>query len=371
LVLRSNSGKGPILGFVSSKQKNEKVETNMKTIGRKILTGTMIASFVLGVGFVGALHNQAYADTASGTSSSTSVQKSDKAGFGGQGGFGARGGRQGGNVVKETATILGVEQSVVEEALKADKTLAAFAVEKGLTEADYLQKLIAAETTSITAEVTAGKITQAQADKLIAGLSDQLTKQIENKGFGNKGKGFGGNHLVEQTATVLKVDKSAVEDALKAGKTLAAYATEKGLTEADYLQKLVAAETTSINAEVTAGKLTQVQADKMLSGLSDRLTKQIESTGPVGGAEGKRGGMGFGNSEVLTQILGITQDELRTQQEAGQSIADIASAKGISEADLISKMKDGMTDSIKKFVENKHTRPTGDATADTAAPAVN
>ncbi|MNY64972.1 hypothetical protein D3C86_2021640 [compost metagenome] len=41
---------------------------------------------------------------------------------------------------------------------------------------------------------------------------------------------------------------------------------------------------------------------------------------------------------------------------------DIATAKGISEDDLISKIKDGMTDSIKKAVEEKGTarqRPDG------------
>lgn len=358
----------------------------MKNIGRKILTGSLVASFVLGVGFVGALHNQAFADTVTGTSTSTSTQNAGPGGKG-RGDFGDRGGFKGANVVKETATILGVEESVVQDALKADKTLAAFAEEKGLTKADFLQKLVAAETASITADVTAGKITQAQADTILKGLTDQLTKRIEANGFkggfpggeggrGGMGKGHGGN-LVEQTATILSVEQSVVQDALKAGKTLSAFAVEKGLTEADYVAKLVAAETTAINAEVTAGKITQAQADQMLSGLSDRLTKQVQSTRPEGGRDGRGGGHGgpggglFGNPEVLTQILGITQDELRTELEAGKSILDVATAKGISEDDLVSKIKDGMTDSIKKHVEQKGTdrkRPAGTPSANTTTP---
>ncbi|MDQ0871767.1 putative transcriptional regulator [Paenibacillus sp. V4I3] len=358
----------------------------MKNIGRKILTGSLVASFVLGVGFVGALHNQAFADTVTGTSTSASTQNAGPGGKG-RGDFGDRGGFKGANVVKETATILGVEESVVQDALKADKTLAAFAEEKGLAKADFLQKLVAAETASITADVTAGKITQLQADNVLKGLTDQLTKRIEANGFkggflggeggrGGMGKGHGGN-LVEQTATILSVEQSVVQDALKAGKTLSAFAVEKGLTEADYVVKLVAAETTAINAEVTAGKITQAQADQMLSGLSDRLTKQVQSTRPEGGREGRGGGHGgpgggqFGNPEVLTQILGITQDELRTELEAGKSILDIATAKGISEDDLVSKIKDGMTDSIKKHVEQKGTdrkRPAGTPSANTTAP---
>ncbi|MBP1964690.1 hypothetical protein [Paenibacillus aceris] len=342
----------------------------MKTISRKILTGSLIASFVLGVGFVGALHNQAYADTVTSTSTSATAQK---AGPGkGVRDFGDRGGFRGGNVMKETATILGVEESAVQEALKSGKTLTAFAEEKGLTKDDYLQKLVAAETASITAEVTSGKITQEQADKIVSGLSDQLTKQIDGTGFkggfkggfpsGDRGGIGHGSNLLEQTATILSVEPSVVKEALQAGKTLSAFAVEKGLTEADYVAKLVAAETTAINAEVTAGKLTQDQADKMLSGLSDRITKQVQSTRPEGGEGGfggdhrGPGGFGggfFGNSEAVTTILGITQEELKTELEAGKSLADVAAAKGISEDDLISKIKDSMTDSIKKQVEQK------------------
>ncbi|UKS26440.1 hypothetical protein LOZ80_33810 [Paenibacillus sp. HWE-109] len=362
----------------------------MKNIGRKILTGSLVASFVLGVGFVGALHNQAFADTATGSTTNATTQEAH--GGKGRGDFGNRGGFHGNNVVKETATILGVEESAVQEALKADKTLAAFAVEKGLTEADFLAKLVAAETASLTEQVTAGKITQEQADKVIAGLSDQLTKQIQGKGFGGGGfpgggqdqfpggdRGGKGSNLIAQTATILGVEQSVVQDAVKSGKTLAAFAVEKGLTEADYVAKLVAAETTSINAEVTAGKLTQEQADKKLSGLSDRLTKQVESTRPEGGQEGRRGPGGhggpggfFGNPELVTSILGITQDELRTELEAGKSLVDVATSKGISEDDLISKIKDGLTDSIKKQVEQKgtdHKRPDGKAGKGAAAPA--
>lgn len=257
----------------------------MKKISKKILAGSLVASFVIGVGLVGALHNEAFADTATGTSTSTTAPKADKAdkGFGdrGRGQMGDRGGFRGGKVIKETATILGVEESVVQEALKADKTLAALAVEKGLTKEDYLSKLVAAETAAITAEVTAGRLTQEKADEIIKGLSDQLTKQIDGTGFkgGFPGGGKGGQG------------------------------------------------------------------------------------GPGGkGGPGGFGGGHFGNPEVITTILGITQDELRTELESGKSLVDIATAKGISEDDLISKIKDGMTDSIKKAVEEKGTarqRPEG------------
>ncbi|MGG1552912.1 hypothetical protein [Paenibacillus ferrarius] len=364
----------------------------MKKISRKIIAGSLVASFVVGVGLVGALHNQAFADTAVGSSTTTTQMGHGGKGFGDRG-FGPRGGFGGGNIVKETATILGVEESAVQEALKADKTLAAFAEEKGIAKADFLAKLIAAETAAVQEQVTAGKLTQTQADEIVKNLSDRLTKQIDAQGFGG-GKGipgapggFGGFHggnIVKETATILGVEESAVQEALKADKTLAAFAEEKGIAKADFLAKLIAAETSAVQEQVTAGKLTQTQADEIVKNLSDRLTKQIDAQGfggpgmpgghggpgGFGGGRGGKGGPGgfggfggpFGNPEVLTQVLGLTQDELKTELSAGKSLADIAAAKGISEDDLISKIKDGMTDSIKKFVEEKgtdHKRPQG------------
>lgn len=253
----------------------------MKKMSKKILVGSLVASFVIGVGLVGALHNEAYADTAVGASTSTAAPKADKIGRGfgerGRGQMGDRAGFRGGNIIKDTAAIIGVEESAVQDALKADKTLADFAIEKGLTKEDYLQKLVAAETAAITAEVTAGNLTQEKADEIIKGLSEHLTQHIESKGF-----------------------KGGLPSGGKGG------------------------------------------------------------PGGRGGREGHGGPGGFGgglfgNPEVVSTILGITPDELRTELAAGKSIVDVATAKGISEDDLISKIKDGMTDSIKKSIETKGT----------------
>ncbi|WP_282939440.1 hypothetical protein [Paenibacillus sp. RC67] len=350
----------------------------MKQIGKKILTGTIAAGFLLGGGLTAVLTQAQAQDTTSSTvqNSSDTSSKQDKAGF--KKGMEGRGGERpgfgfgGNNVIKETATLLSVEQSVVMDELKQGKTLAQIAQDKGgLTQDDFLQKLIAAETSTIDAAVTSGKLTQEQADKQKTNLTDRLTKEVTNTGFG---KGFGdkgpqgdkgesrGINVFQQIATVLGVEQSVIQDELKQGKTLVQIAQDKaGLSEDTLLQKLVAAETANIDAAVTSGKLTQEQADKQKTGLSDRLKKMIENTqkqGPMGGGFGKGFGKqehfgGFANSDALAKILGITKEELNTQLKAGSSLVEIAQSKGITEDQLIAQVKDSMTDSIKKFVENK------------------
>ncbi|MBE1440596.1 hypothetical protein [Paenibacillus sp. OAS669] len=206
-------------------------------------------------------------------------------------------------------------------------------------------------------------VSQNQAFAETTGGSTDITATTQQKGPGH---GFRGSNIVKEAAAILGADESSIQESVKAGKTLAEIAAAAGTSKDTFLDKLVESEKTAIAAQVTAGTLTQEQADKIVSGLSDRLKQQIENTRPQGqGGKGPNGPGGrddmhmglMGNSELLTNILGLTQDELRTELDAGKSIAEIAAAKGISEDDLISKIKDGLTDSLKQFVESKHTKP--------------
>ncbi|MEP7048329.1 MAG: hypothetical protein ABI949_16680 [Ilumatobacteraceae bacterium] len=116
------------------------------------------------------------------------------------GGFGIFGGPgiigQGLDVV---ATTLGITADEVRTALESGQTVADLAVSKGKTAQDVIDAVVAEATTKINGQVAAGKVTQAQADKLIAGLTTVATDFVNNgfpmglPGLGGHG-GFGGRH---------------------------------------------------------------------------------------------------------------------------------------------------------------------------------
>lgn len=189
--------------------------------------------------------------------------------------------------------------------------------------------------------------------------------------FGKRGSmaGIVKANLLKQTATILNVEESAVSAQLEQGLTWVQIAAAAGLSEEDYLAKLVAAQTAVINEAVAAGKLTQEQADKLTGNLSDHLKKQIErtglkqkdTTGTNADANGLKNGKGHGlkgglaTKAELAAILGITEEELATLQQEGKSLAEIAQSKGITSDELIAKIKDSLTDELKTFIDRKGT----------------
>ncbi|SDC66047.1 hypothetical protein SAMN02799630_01105 [Paenibacillus sp. UNCCL117] len=200
---------------------------------------------------------------------------------------------------------------------------------------------------------------------------------LGSRGPRGGGFGHGGGSLVEQTATLLGVESSVILEELKQQKTLAQIALEKaGLGEAAYVQKLVDAETAKLTESVTAGKLTQAQADEKLAALTERIQKEVTATGgkafkpagPEGTADerpgkdgfpggGKgHGGLGhFGNTETLAGLLGLTKDELSAALKEGRTLAEIAADKGIDKDTLVGKIKDSLDTSIREFVDRKQT----------------
>lgn len=188
-----------------------------------------------------------------------------------------------------------------------------------------------------------------------------------------------------------------------------------GLPQDKVTQALQATRNDILNEDVAAGRLTQAQADALRNRPVDQ-GPGFGFGGPGGRGRGpeKEGGRGFGVSEdTLAQRLGLSAADLRTRLEGGQSLAEIAQAKGIDEQTLINQlvgdaktklgeavtagrltqaqadqMAQSLPDRIKQKVEEKHTpgqggqrpeedgrqhgpAPSGQGTSSSANPAPN
>ena len=94
--------------------------------------------------------------------------------------------------------------------------------------------------------------------------------------------GLGGGPGLAAAATYLGLTQAELQTALQSGKTLAqiANATD-GKSAAGLIDALVAAEKTKLAAAVTAGKLTQAQADEISTTLKDHVTNMVNGVRPA------------------------------------------------------------------------------------------
>jgi len=170
---------------------------------------------------------------------------------------------------------------------------------------------------------------QAQKQNLNKPADVKFGVKIKHRG----GLGFGVAYKKNtELLSLLKLDAAALQEELKAGKTLAAVAEAQGVEEDDVIALLVKQQADKLAEAVEAGKLTQEQADKLSENAADRVKKQLESADQDRG-HGK--GFGFGKNEDLLALLKLDEAKLQEELKAGKTLAEVAEAQGVSEDEVV------------------------------------
>ncbi len=74
-----------------------------------------------------------------------------------------------------------------------------------------------------------------------------------------------------------------------------------------------------------------------------------------------------GNGEILTELLGLTTEDIRTQRADGLSLVQIAESVGVSEAELVAALTQGVTERLTQAViDGKITQEQADTLLDRA-----
>ena len=168
--------------------------------------------------------------------------------------------------------------------------------------------------------------------------------------------GPGGMHDdLSAAATYLGLTESELRTKLEGGKTLAqiANATD-GKSAGGLVDALVTAAKKHIEADVTNGRLTRAQADQIESGLKQRITNRVNSTGPPGGRH-DRGGPHGGGLDAAATYLGLSESNLLTQLQSGKTLGEIADAtSGTSKAGLIAALVAAEKTHLAQAVKDGH-----------------
>ncbi len=186
-------------------------------------------------------------------------------------------------VLNEAAEILNMEAADLKAELEAGKTIQEVAEGKGVSLEELVTELMAPIEERMKAAVADGKLTQAEADERMASIEECLTAYLKGEDIQCDAHYLSRNlpfmmhrfartplkHL-ENLAVKLNMTVDDLKAALEEGKTIAEIAESQGITMEDLQAEKEEAMIERINQAVTDGKLTQEEADEIITWIKDR-----------------------------------------------------------------------------------------------------
>ncbi|MEO7442175.1 MAG: hypothetical protein ABIW46_01420 [Acidimicrobiales bacterium] len=170
--------------------------------------------------------------------------------------------------------------------------LAAAAKAIGISEADLVTALRSGQSIAQVAQsknVAVQKVIDAMVAEARVGLVAAITEQVNHAGpfaaargphDGGRGRGGPLAHHLGAAAQAIGVSEADLMTAIRSGQSIAQVAQSKNVAVQKVIDALVADARSDLAAKVTAGKLTQAQADEKAADLVAKVTALVNRTGP-------------------------------------------------------------------------------------------
>ena len=136
--------------------------------------------------------------------------------------------------------------------------------------------------------LAAGKITTAQAAELKALQPGEFRRGV--LGRVRDGAKHVMSNILDAAATVIGIDREQIKTGLQSGQSLSQIAAAKGVSRDQLEAGLMRELRSDIQDALAKGTISQVQADKLLNGLEQRIDQIIDRTGGQGMRSSTPGG---------------------------------------------------------------------------------
>ena len=162
---------------------------------------------------------------------------------------------------------------------------------------------------------------------------------------------------MDAAATTLGMSASDLRTALQSGQSLASIASSKGISE-DTLTAAMAAAIEQANPSISADQATKVataiatRTPPAASAPAQTGTSSSSTQATTGATTGTTAASGHHHHhhhhamstalDATAQLLGTTTSALETSLQSGQTLAQIASAQGVSQNDLVTAISNAL-----------------------------
>ncbi|MDW8394851.1 MAG: hypothetical protein RMM31_01250 [Anaerolineae bacterium] len=213
-------------------------------------------------------------------------------------GVGVRGFKPGTASLNTIASTLNMSVAELQTELRSGKSVADIAQAKGVSLDAVIEALISAYRQQLDAAVSAGRLTQAQADTLLANYRAILPGHLQVRAVQGLPKGRAGMPRAGEASLVTVADKLGLTVAelvaqLREGKSVADLAKEKGVALETVSSALADQYKQLLDAQVAAGRITQAQAERALALYKENLPALLSLKGGFWGGFGRGKGRGM------------------------------------------------------------------------------
>lgn len=215
--------------------------------------------------------------------------------------------------------------------------------------------------------IMSGKTKISSSDLLNSAFAEDVIKGYEN-GNGIKFKLLGPG-IIEEVINRLGLDETELKTSWENGQTLLQFVESKGITKEKLIQTFKEVITEKLDELLKDGKITETEKENFLSDLDTRIEDFITKTPPFGKGPGFRPGRGKGEvppeeppfgkgfffdekglmEEVLTK-LNLSLDEFQSAVKDGKTLLEFAESKGITKDNLVSVVKEVVTQRVNQLV---------------------
>jgi transposase-like protein len=257
--------------------------------------------------------------------------------------------------VKIAATTIGVEPKALGQEIKAGTSVADVAKSHNVDPQTVIDAIDAAADKKVDEAVTAGKIDATRAATIKEQVPTRVAKLVNGELKGKtavkaKLRRHARRSGVKLAASTIGIDTKTLVDAVKGGQTVADVARSHNVDPQKVIDAIVSGADAKIQAAVTSGKISSTEGATLEHLVATNVPKLVNATLKQLGHRA----LVAGAVVVSAKTIGITPLVLHQALISGQSVAQVATAHGVSPTTVVHALVTAGNARIDKAVANHH-----------------
>ena len=237
--------------------------------------------------------------------------------------------------LNDIAEILGLSEDELVERMGRGLALAAIANERGFSEDDFKERVLALVRERVDGLIADGDLNGDDAAAIVDKVRDEAERHLVRVISDEESRSEGIPFSTEDLALILKIEASELVARLHNDESLLQIAEELGLTRERLLDEMISLARTRADALIERGAMRREDVTRFLRAFRGEIEERIQDRPRRDRGEDQERPI---TPQAVARLLGITEHEYFKHFENGGTLAELAELRGLSVDDLVEKI---------------------------------